>query len=452
VLFVKNILLCGGSGTRLWPISRKLAPKQFNPLINGESLFELTFKRNMTVCDGFIIVAGQDQYFLALDQINKLKAQVPPMILEPVGRNTAPAIALACHQMDPEELVLVTPSDHLIANLENYQKTIARAKELAQQNYLVTIGINPNYPETGYGYIQSLGEDVVSFKEKPNLATAKEYLAHKNYYWNAGIFVFKAGVFLQELKKYREDIYQAANIKSGFDNGFMRISLEQMQNIPSDSIDYAVLEKSKLVKVVAADMGWSDVGSFDSLSENLQDDANQNHIQIGSKNTTIVGHKRIIATIDTEDLIIIDSDDALVITKKGSSQKIKELTEKVKLINPEMLNVHPTAFRPWGSYSVLAEADGYKIKTISVKPGQKLSLQKHQHRNEHWVVARGEAIVTNGEKILHLKTNESTYIPAGEVHRLENKGSTDLILIEAQIGSYVGEDDIVRLQDDYKRS
>lgn len=449
---MKNILLCGGSGTRLWPISRKLAPKQFNPLINGESLFELTFKRNMTVCDGFIIVAGQDQYFLALDQINKLKAQVPPMILEPVGRNTAPAIALACHQMDPEELVLVTPSDHLIANLENYQKTIARAKELAQQNYLVTIGINPNYPETGYGYIQSLGEDVVSFKEKPNLATAKEYLAHKNYYWNAGIFVFKAGVFLQELKKYREDIYQAANIKSGFDNGFMRISLEQMQNIPSDSIDYAVLEKSKLVKVVAADMGWSDVGSFDSLSENLQDDANQNHIQIGSKNTTIVGHKRIIATIDTEDLIIIDSDDALVITKKGSSQKIKELTEKVKLINPEMLNVHPTAFRPWGSYSVLAEADGYKIKTISVKPGQKLSLQKHQHRNEHWVVARGEAIVTNGEKILHLKTNESTYIPAGEVHRLENKGSTDLILIEAQIGSYVGEDDIVRLQDDYKRS
>jgi mannose-1-phosphate guanylyltransferase len=452
VLFVKNILLCGGSGTRLWPISRKLAPKQFNPLINGESLFELTFKRNMTVCDGFIIVAGQDQYFLALDQINKLKAQVPPMILEPVGRNTAPAIALACHQMDPEELVLVTPSDHLIANLENYQKTIARAKELAQQNYLVTIGINPNYPETGYGYIQSLGEDVVSFKEKPNLATAKEYLAHKNYYWNAGIFVFKAGVFLQELKKYREDIYQTSNLKAGFDHGFMRVSLEQMQNIPADSIDYAVLEKSKLVKVVAADMGWSDVGSFDSLSENMQDDANQNHIQIGSKNTTIVGHKRIIATIDTEDLIIIDSDDALVITKKGSSQKIKELTEKVKLINPEMLNVHPTAFRPWGSYSVLAEADGYKIKTISVKPGQKLSLQKHQHRNEHWVVARGEAIVTNGEKILHLKTNESTYIPAGEVHRLENKGSTDLILIEAQIGSYVGEDDIVRLQDDYKRS
>ncbi len=449
---MKNILLCGGSGTRLWPISRKLAPKQFNPLINGESLFELTFKRNMTVCDGFIIVAGQDQYFLALDQINKLKAQVPPMILEPVGRNTAPAIALACHQMDPEELVLVTPSDHLIANLENYQKTIARAKELAQQNYLVTIGINPNYPETGYGYIQSLGEDVVSFKEKPNLATAKEYLAHKNYYWNAGIFVFKAGVFLQELKKYREDIYQTSNLKAGFDHGFMRVSLEQMQNIPADSIDYAVLEKSKLVKVVAADMGWSDVGSFDSLSENMQDDANQNHIQIGSKNTTIVGHKRIIATIDTEDLIIIDSDDALVITKKGSSQKIKELTEKVKLINPEMLNVHPTAFRPWGSYSVLAEADGYKIKTISVKPGQKLSLQKHQHRNEHWVVARGEAIVTNGEKILHLKTNESTYIPAGEVHRLENKGSTDLILIEAQIGSYVGEDDIVRLQDDYKRS
>jgi len=403
VLFVKNILLCGGSGTRLWPISRKLAPKQFNPLINGESLFELTFKRNMTVCDDFMIVAGQDQYFLALDQINKLKAKVPPMILEPVGRNTAPAIALACHQLDPEEIVLVSPSDHLVAKLESYQKTIARAKELAAKNFLVTIGITPNYPETGYGYIQAQGEDVVSFKEKPNLATAKEYLAQKNYFWNAGIFVFKAGVFFQELKKYREDIYQASKIKSTFENSFMRISMEQMQIIPAESIDYAVLEKSKLVKVVAADMGWSDVGSFDSLSESITHDDNKNHIQIDSTNTTIVGDKRVIATIDTEDLIVIDSDDALVITKKGSSQKIKELTEKVKQINPEMLNVHPTAFRPWGSYSVLAEAEGYKIKTITVKPGQKLSLQKHQHRHEHWVVARGEAIVTNGEKILHLK-------------------------------------------------
>jgi mannose-1-phosphate guanylyltransferase len=273
---VKNILLCGGSGTRLWPLSRKLAPKQFNPMINGESLFELTFKRNAKLCDDFIIVAGQDQYFLALDQIQKIQTKIPHMVLEPVGRNTAPAIALACHQLDPNEIVLVTPSDHLITKSEQYTKTMKRAQELAQQNFLVTIGIEPAYPETGYGYIQANGEDVVSFKEKPNAATAKSYLEQKNYFWNAGIFVFKAGVFLEELQKYRNDIYEASKIKSSFDGGFMRITMEQMLAIPADSIDYAVLEKSQKVKVVSADMGWSDVGSFDSLSENIKNDLELN--------------------------------------------------------------------------------------------------------------------------------------------------------------------------------
>lgn len=453
-----NILLCGGSGTRLWPISRKLAPKQFNPLFENQSLFQKTVLRNNQVCDSFRIVAGEDQYFLAMDQIAELKTNIKAdYILEPMGRNTAPAIALALKDLDPNEIVLVTPTDHLINNLENYKQVVYRASELASEGYLVTFGIKPTHAETGYGYIHFSGEDVKEFVEKPNEALAKKYLESGEYLWNSGMFCFKAGAFLDELKSYREDIYNACQLSFKTSDKINRIDHEKMAAIPAESIDYAVMEKSQKVKVIASDIDWSDVGSFDSLYENLETDSQgntiaENHINLDSKNNFVRTNDKLIATVDVEDLVIVDTDDALLISKRGSTQKIKDVVEKVKEINSELTQIHTKGFRPWGSYKVLHEDEGYKVKRIIVKPNSRLSLQKHKHRNEHWVVVKGTATVTNGDKTFDLLENQSTYIPAGELHRLENKTDQEVIIIEAQVGSYVGEDDIERVQDDYQRN
>ena len=453
-----NILLCGGSGTRLWPISRKLAPKQFNPLFENQSLFQKTVLRNNEVCDSFRIVAGEDQYFLAMDQIAELKTNIKAdYILEPMGRNTAPAIALALKDLDPSEIVLVTPTDHLINNLENYKQVVNRASELANEGYLVTFGIKPTHAETGYGYIHFSGEDVKEFVEKPNEALAKKYLESGEYLWNSGMFCFKAGAFLDELKSYREDIYNACQLSFKTSDKINRIDHEKMAAIPAESIDYAVMEKSQKVKVIASDIDWSDVGSFDSLYENLETDSQgntiaENHINLDSKNNFVRTNDKLIATVDVEDLVIVDTDDALLISKRGSTQKIKDVVEKVKEINSELTQIHTKGFRPWGSYKVLHEDEGYKVKRIIVKPNSRLSLQKHKHRNEHWVVVKGTATVTNGDKTFDLLENQSTYIPAGELHRLENKTDQEVIIIEAQVGSYVGEDDIERIQDDYQRN
>lgn len=452
-----NILLCGGSGTRLWPISRKLAPKQFNPLFENQSLFQKTVIRNNQVCDSFRIVAGEDQYFLAMDQIAELSESISTdYILEPMGRNTAPAIALALKDLDPNEIVLVTPTDHLINNLENYKQVVYRASELASEGYLVTFGIKPTHAETGYGYIHFSGEDVKEFVEKPNEALAKKYLESGEYLWNSGMFCFKAGAFLDELKSYREDIYNACQLSFKTSDKINRIDHEKMAAIPAESIDYAVMEKSKKVKVIASDINWSDVGSFDSLYENLETDSQgntiaENHINLDSKNNFVRTNDKLIATVDVEDLVIVDTDDALLISKRGSTQKIKDVVEKVKEINSELTQIHTKGFRPWGSYKVLHEDVGYKVKRIIVKPNSRLSLQKHKHRNEHWVVVKGTVTVTNGDKTFDLLENQSTYIPAGELHRLENKTDQEVIIIEAQVGSYVGEDDIERIQDDYQR-
>ncbi|WP_297960632.1 mannose-1-phosphate guanylyltransferase/mannose-6-phosphate isomerase [uncultured Campylobacter sp.] len=452
-----NIILSGGSGTRLWPISRTLMPKQFVRLFDDRSLFMMSYERNSPLCESTLVVSNEQQYFLALDQLEALGARGVKFLLEPVGRNTAPAIALACLSLKVEEIVFVTPSDHLIKDEAAYKNSVLRARELAKQGFLVTFGIKPTEANTGYGYIEASGEDVLKFHEKPELVAAQSYIAAGNFYWNSGMFMFKAGVFLSELKAYSPEIYEAcvrAHENSNAGNP-IRIKLGDMQEIPADSIDYAVMEHTSLAKVVPADIGWSDLGSFDSLDAELPKDANGNtareqNIALNSKNNLIIGSGRTIAAIDVEDLAIVDTKDALLVCKKGSTQKVKQVVERLK--DSDLARVHVTTHRPWGSYTVLEDERGYKIKRIVVKPGKRLSLQKHYHRNEHWIVVSGTATVTVSERNFLLRENESTFIRMGEVHRLANEGKIPVVLIEAQVGSYTGEDDIVRLQDDFNRS
>jgi len=469
-----NIILCGGSGTRLWPISRTLMPKQFVKLFDEKSLFQLTVERNSKTCSSQFIVSNAEQYFLALDQLEELNKTNNKYLLEPVGRNTAPAIALACFELQYDEIVLVTPSDHLIKDETEYEKVLTKAKELANENHLVTFGITPTFAETGFGYIQAKPEsndelgifNVELFHEKPNLETATKYLEENSkfntqnstlFLWNSGMFCFKAGVFLDELKKHSPEVYETSlkAFKNASKDEMIRIKHDDMQAIPEDSIDYAVMEKSEIVKVIPSNIAWSDVGSFDSLYEELPKDENgntinENHISIDSKNNLIYGKQRKIATVDIEDTIVVDTGDALLISKKGSSQKVKQIVAEVRKTT-ELHNIHLTGHRPWGTYTVLEEAEGYKIKRIEVKPGKRLSLQKHYHRNEHWIVVSGTATVTVGETVRYVRPNESTYIKMGELHRLENEGKIPVVLIEAQVGEYTGEDDIVRISDDFKR-
>ncbi len=455
------VILCGGSGTRLWPVSRTLYPKQFVKLFQNESLFQKTVSRNAVIADSYSVVINQEQYFMGLDQMDELGIKKDKnFILEPAGRNTAPAIAMAAMAAAPEEILLIVPSDHLIEKEEDYFSAVEKARDLASSNHLVTFGIKPHYPETGYGYIEANGSDVKSFKEKPDSKTAQTYLKAGNYFWNSGMFCFKARIFLEELKNYAPDIYQQSLMTfqaARRDGNAIRLQLEDMKTIRSESIDYAVMEKSQKVKVVPADIGWSDLGSFDSLYETLPKDkdgntVSENTIHIGSKNNLIIADDRLISTIDVEDLMIVDTRDAIVIAKKGSTQKVKDLVGEIKKRNPEMANVHTTAHRPWGTYTILEENKGYKVKQITVRPGAKLSLQYHHHRSEHWIVVSGTATVTIDEKTFDLKQNESTFIPKESKHRLANNQKDDLVLIEAQVGNYLGEDDIVRLQDDYKRN
>ena len=457
-----NIILCGGSGTRLWPISRTLMPKQFVKLFDDKSLFQLTVERNAKVCDSQLIVSNTEQFFLAQDQLEEnstFNIQRAKFLLEPVGRNTAPAIALACMQLPADEVVLVTPSDHLVKKENEYVNVITEAKKLAEDGSLVTFGITPSFAETGFGYIEADGNNVKAFHEKPDAKTAQKYVDAGNFYWNSGMFCFKAEVFLEELQKHSPDIYEAckdaiSNAKQIAENQ-LRITHEDMMEIPEDSIDYAVMEKSNKVKVVPSDIGWSDVGSFDALYEEMPKDENGNtlndkYISIDSKNNLIYGKDRHIATVDIEDTIIVDTGDALLISKKGSSQKVKKAVEEIRK-STDLHHIHLTAHRPWGTYTVLEDTPGYKIKRIVVKPGKRLSLQKHFHRNEHWIVVSGTATVTVGNETKLIRPNESTYIKMGEVHRLANDGKIPVVLIEAQVGEYTGEDDIVRIEDDYER-
>lgn len=449
-----NIILCGGSGTRLWPISRSLMPKQFVKLFDDKSLFQLSVIRNKNFCDKALIVSNTEQYFLAIDQIDELDVDWDiSYILEPFGRNTAGAIALSCFDLPKDEVVLVTPSDHLIKEIKNYKDVVEKAKNLANDGKLVTFGITPSYAETGYGYIEADENfKVISFKEKPDIKTAQEYIKNGSFFWNSGMFCFKVETFLNELKIYSKDVYE--NSLSAYNNAkfeknkkdykkLARINANDMLKIPDISVDYALMEKSKNLMVVPSSIGWSDVGSFDALSLELDNDINNNFVLSNKE----------VALIDVEDLIVVDTSDALMISKKGSSQKVKDVVGSLKQNSKkELLELHTKAHRPWGTYEVLENSSGYKIKKIVVKPGSRLSLQKHFHRNEHWIVVSGTAKVTIEEKEFLLCENESTYIKAGQTHRLENPGKLPLVIIEVQVGSYTGEDDIVRFEDDFKRN
>ena len=455
-----NIVLCGGNGTRLWPLSRKYMPKQFVKIFNEQSLFELTLKRNSKVATYFYIVSNETQYFLALDQSREyLNGKKINFLLEPIGRNTAPAIALTCFSLDYDDIVLVTPSDHLIKNEIEYENIIKQAKELAEQNYLITFGISPKYPDTGYGYIQAKKEidkiyEVKLFHEKPNKDTAIKYLKNGNFFWNSGIFCFKAGLFLEELKKFSPEIYNKSQIafkNAIIDRNVIRIQEKDMNQIPEDSIDYAVMEKSNKVKLIESNINWNDLGSFDSLSEELPSFIDT--IDIDSDNNFIYSDNKdkIVATIGLKNYIIIDTKDAILISKKGKTQEVKKIVKKLNIKNPNILESHKIVYRPWGSYEVLMETKKYKIKKIIVKPGKRLSLQKHFHRSEHWVVVSGTATVIIGNNKYLVSPNESKYIKIGEIHRLENEGKIDVVLIEVQVGEYIEEDDIIRLEDDFKR-
>ncbi len=457
-----NLILCGGSGTRLWPISRSLMPKQFARLFDGASLFQRTVKTNSSICEAQYIVSNADQYFLAKDQLEEVGADKARFLLEPVGRNTAPAIALACLGLNPDDIVLVSPSDHVIRKADAYEECLRKAEAFAEKGFLVTFGITPTGPETGYGYIEANGEDVKRFVEKPDLETAKKYVASGRFFWNSGIFCFKASTFLSELEAFSPDILNAAkiafvNAKKENRDSLIRVNHDDMMNIPSNSIDYAVMEKSSKVKVVPSDIGWSDLGAFDSLYGEYEHDENGNninakHLGIGSKNSLVLGGQRQICTIDLDNMLIVDTPDALLVAPLASSQKVKKVVDELKARGSDLPKVPQTVNRPWGTYSVLESTDRYKMKRIVVRPGERLSLQKHLHRSEHWVVVSGTATCTVGDKVFYVRPNESTYIPSGTIHRLQNEGKLPLVIVEVQVGEYTGEDDIIRVQDDYKRS
>jgi len=445
-----NVILCGGTGTRLWPLSRKLMPKQFLKLFNNKSLFQMTFERNKDLINRFLIISNVEQYFIALDQLEEIDEDNIPFLLEEVGKNTAPAITFAAFEANRDEILFVTPSDHLIKDKQLYQKAINQAKKFAEDGYIVTFGITPSTPETGYGYIEANGFNVIKFHEKPNSEQAKEYLNKGGFSWNSGIFMFKVGIFLDELQKHAPTIYNEC--KNIYQNSIKNINSFQkrvtnMQNITDMSIDYALMEKSSKLKVIPSDFQWSDLGSFDSLTKEIK---SSNVIEIKSKNNFYYS-KKTIATIGIEDIIIVDTPDALLISKKGQTQKVKEVVNILKKRDKKLIETHTVVHRPWGSYEVLQEGNGYKIKKIIVKPGKKLSLQKHFHRNEHWIVVSGTATVIVENKTYLVRPNESTYIKMGEIHRLSNKGKIPVILIEAQVGEYTNEDDIVRIKDDYNR-
>lgn len=452
-------ILCGGSGTRLWPLSRELMPKQFVSLINNSSLFQETIIRNLEFSDNFCIVTNDKHYFLAKDEIEKIQTKNKNYnyILESISKNTAAALLFVALNSKKDDIILALPSDHIIKNKDSYKNAIIEAKKLAQNNNIVVFGIKPTSPNIGYGYIKD-NKNNIEFFEKPNEKDAIKYLEDGNYYWNSGMFCFKAQVLIDEFKLYKPELFKecknALNL-SDIEVNFKRLKIDDCKNIEEISIDYAIMEKSTKLKLVKSDFIWNDVGSFDALKNEYPKDSNNNAsntdlIALDSQNNFILSNK-LTATIGINDLIIVDTMDSLLITKSGQSQKIKDVVKILKDKNSELCKIHRVVYRPWGSYGILLDGLGYKIKQIIVKPKKRLSLQKHFHRNEHWVIVSGSAIVTLEEKDFFLKANESTYIPMGNIHRLENPGKINLIIIEVQVGEYLGEDDIIRIEDDFNR-
>lgn len=464
------VILSGGSGTRLWPLSRALYPKQLHQLYSDNSMLQETAKR--VSGEGFaepIIICNVEHRFIIAEQLLESGIVPQSIILEPVGRNTAPAAAVAALMLvekDPGALMLLLPSDHLIANEKAFASAVSIAADAANNGALVTFGIKPDNPETGYGYIRQ-GEKmnidgcfkVAKFVEKPDQKTAEQYVATNEYLWNSGMFMFSASLYLEELSRLQPETVAAckAAITDGVrDLDFFRLDEKQFSKTKSDSIDYAVMEHTEKSAVVPVDMGWNDVGSWSSLwgLSNKDDDGNVlqgDIISISNSSSYIRTSGPMVAAIGINDMVIVCTDDAVLIAPKDRAQQVKDVVEHLKLTNREEAVVHRKAYRPWGWYQLIDSGNNFQAKQLMIKPGSILSLQSHKHRAEHWVVVSGTARVTKGDDTFDLETNQSTYIPQGIKHRLENAGTEPLRIIEVQSGDYLGEDDIERFEDVYGR-
>ena len=485
---VLPVILCGGSGTRLWPLSRSGFPKQFLVLSGDEShksLFQQAIERIDSIANADIklgstlIVTNEEHRFLALDQLRELKQIQATLLLEPSGRNTAPALTLAAlyaqEQGDP--ILVVTPADQTVQDGDAFTKALKQAVRIAQEGAIAILGITPTAPETGYGYIktqnqsatQSAGEYCVErFVEKPDAARAAQYLAEGGYFWNGGMFVLKASVWLASLKEFRPDILlateQSWQAKTQDDSGdalFVRPGKEAFNAIPSESIDYAVIEKcpaSKFaIKMVELNAGWNDLGAWDAVWQVGKQDHNGNvtsgdTLLTSTNNSLVHASSRLVSAVGVQNLIIIETADAVLVADRKNSQDVKEIVNQLSAQKREEKNLHRKVARPWGWYDSVDEGERFKVKRIQVKPGASLSLQMHHHRAEHWIVVKGSAQITNGDQVITLTENQSTYIPQGQTHRLANPGKEPLEIIEVQSGSYLGEDDIVRFEDNYGRS
>lgn len=465
---MKPVILAGGSGSRLWPKSRAALPKQFLALTSEQSMLQETLSRLRGVETHKPIVICNDAHrFLVAEQLRQQNVDHGGILLEPVGRNTAPAIALAAlHalQSDSDEVLLVLAADHLIKDTSAFRNAVHNAHNLAESGYLVTFGIVPDCAHTGYGYIKAAqrldpGFSVEQFVEKPDAATAQGYVSSGNYFWNSGMFMFKAGRYIEELEKFHPDILeicrQAIETQTN-DLDFIRIDADIFATCPDDSIDYAVMEKTDKAAMVPLDAGWSDVGSWSSLWDVADKDVNGNAV-VGDailedvNNSYINSEDRLISVIGLDDVVVVETKDAVMVANKNNVQDIKKVVNRLKAEKRPEFEFHREVFRPWGSYDSIDSGARFQVKRITVKPGEKLSVQMHHHRAEHWIVVSGTASVTIGEKTELISENESTYIPIGEVHALENPGKIPLELIEVQSGAYLGEDDIVRYSDRYGR-
>ena len=469
------IILCGGTGSRLWPLSRASFPKQFLEINKEESIsfFQKTINRirNYEIIGNPIVICNEEHRFIVAEQLRKINIKPEAILLEPVGKNTAPAITLAClkdikNHADP--CLLVLPADHIIADIKTFIKVLDKALDEVKRGKLITFGITPSKPETGFGYIESekeldtnklKGEKIVNFIEKPDLETAKKLVCDKRFAWNSGIFFFKAEVYLQELIKYKANIYELCKkslFTSTLDLDFQRIEVNSFSMCEDISIDKAIMEKTNLGVVYPLKAGWNDIGSWQSMWEVSDKDKVGNSI-IGKvitknvKNSYIRSENRLIVALGIEEIIVVETIDAVLIAKKDQTQIVKDIVKQLEIDKKPEANIHKTIYRPWGNYSSISEGKNWQVKKIIVEKGESLSLQLHNHRSEHWVVVSGKALIEiEGEKKL-LNKNESAYIPLGSKHRLSNPGNSPLILIEVQSGDYFGEDDIIRFQDKYGR-
>tara|TARA_B110000008_G_C16941064_1_gene552468 strand:- start:484 stop:1875 length:1392 start_codon:yes stop_codon:yes gene_type:complete len=461
---ITPVILCGGSGTRLWPLSRKLFPKQFISFLNKNSLFQNTVLRVRKDFNDPIIVCNEEHRFLVDEQLRQIDRQYSNIILEPVGKNTAPAIALAAMKAKKNSLLLILPSDHIIDDNKAFIKIVHNASKIAKSGKLITFGVIPNKAHTGYGYIKGgkyikNAQIVEKFIEKPSKNKARKYFKSQEYFWNSGIFLFNSSQYLEELKQFRPEIYNSCK-KSMQETkttlGFVQLNDKYFHRCPNESVDYALLENTSNAAVIPVDVGWNDLGSWSSLWELSEKDDNGNAV-IGNiitqntKNSYIRSNDKMVVTNGVENLVITATKDVVMIANKDNAHEINEIRNELLNKKRNEWESHRTVYRPWGNYELISDGENYQVKKITIKPAHGLSLQTHQHRAEHWIIVAGTAKVTRGEESFLLKSNQSTYIPIGMVHSLENSGSIDLELIEIQSGSYLGEDDIKRLKDRYGR-